>query len=97
MLYQENYLDVSVKQNFCQRQTYCIDKFQSVTDTDNEFTECQTSRKQLQSIGISPVSLHAFVKTLRSNISEAYKVQVDCLKDLESDSYDKNDMKEKVN
>ena len=96
MLYKENYLDVSVKQNFCQRQTHCIDKFQSVTDTDDEFTECQTSRKQLQSIDISPVSLHAFMKTLRSNISEAYKVQVDCLKDLESDSYDKNDMKEKV-
>ena len=31
--------------------------------------------------------------TLKSNISEAYKVQVDCLKDSESDSYDKNDMK----
>ena len=31
------------------------------------------------------------------NISEAYKVQVDCLKNLESDSYDKNDMEEKVN
>ena len=35
------------------------------------------------------------MKTLKSNISEAYKVQVDCLKDSESDSYDKNDMKEK--
>ena len=35
--------------------------------------------------------------TLKSNISEAYKVQVDCLKDSDSDSYDKNDMKEKVN
>ena len=46
---------------------------------------------------ISPVSLHAFMKTLKSDISEAYKVQVDCLKDSESDSYDKNDMKEKVN
>ena len=33
---------------------------------------------------------------LKSNISEAYKVQVDCLKDSESDSYD-NDMKGKVN
>ena len=40
---------------------------------------------------------NAFMKTLKSNISEAYKVQVDCLKDLESDSYDKNDMKEKLN
>ena len=37
------------------------------------------------------------MKTLKSNISEAYKVQIDCLKDSESDSYDKNDMKEKVN
>ena len=37
------------------------------------------------------------MKTLKNNISEAYKVQVDCLKDSESDSYDKNDMKEKVN
>ena len=34
------------------------------------------------------------MKTLKSNISEANKVQVDC---SESDSYDKNDMKEKVN
>ena len=37
------------------------------------------------------------MKTLKSNISEAYKVQVDCLKDSEFDSYDKNDVKEKVN
>ena len=36
------------------------------------------------------------MKTLKSNISEAYKVQGDCLKDSESASYDKNDMKEKV-
>ena len=36
------------------------------------------------------------MKTLKSNISEAYKVQVECLKDSESASYDKNDMKEKV-
>ena len=82
------------------RQTHCIDdqnKFQSVTDTDNEFIECQTPRKKLQSIFISPVSLHAFMKTLKSNISEPCKVQVDCLKDSESDSYGKNDMKGKVN
>ena len=41
MLYQDNYFVVSVKLNFCQIQTHCIDdqdKFQSVTDTDNEFT-----------------------------------------------------------
>ena len=38
----------------------------------------------------------ARMKTLKNNISEAYKVQVECLKDSESDSCDKNDMKEKV-
>ena len=37
------------------------------------------------------------MKTLKSNISEAYEVKVDCLKDSESASYDKNYMKEKVN
>ena len=37
------------------------------------------------------------MKTLKSNISEAYKVQGDWLKDWESDSYDKNDMKDNVN
>ena len=80
--------------------THCIDdqdKFKSVTDTDNEFTECQTPRKKLQSIGISLVSSQAFMKTLKHNISEAYKVQVECLKVSESNSYDKTEMKEKVN
>ena len=97
-MYQSNYFDVSVKINFCQ--TKCIDdqdKFQSVNDTYNEFTECQTPRKELQSIGISPVSLQAFMKTLKINISEAQKVQVDCLNKSESDSYDRNDMQKKVN
>ena len=91
---------VTVKINFCQRQTKCIDdqdKCQSVKDNDNEFTECQTPRKKLQSIDISPVSLHVFMKTLKNNISEAQKVQGDCLNNLESDSYDKNDMQKKVN
>ena len=35
--------------------THCIDdqdKYQSVTDTDSEFTEYQTPRKKLQSIGV---------------------------------------------
>ena len=73
------------------------DKFQSATDIDNELTECKTPRKMLQSVGISPVSLQAFMKTLKSNISEVYKVQVHCLKDSESDSYNNKDMKEKVN
>ena len=73
----ENYFAISVKVNFCQRQTHCIDdqdKFQSATDTENEFTNYQTTRKKLQSIGISTLSLHAFIKTLKNNISEAYKV-----------------------
>ena len=74
MLYQEKYFFVSVKLNFYERQTHCIDdqnKFQSVTDIGNEFTECETPRKNLQTIGISPVSLHAFMETLKSNIAEA--------------------------
>ena len=61
---------VSVKINFCQRQTKCIDdqdKFQSVKDTDNEFTEYQTPRKKIQSISISPITLHLFMKTLKNN------------------------------
>ena len=37
------------------------------------------------------------MKTLKNNISKPYSVQVGCLKDLESDSYGKNDMKQKVN
>ena len=35
-------------------------------------------------------------RTVNSDVSEGYKVQVDCLKDSEPDSYDKNNMKEKV-
>ena len=73
----ENYFAISVKVNFCQRQTHCIDdqdKFQSATDTENEFTNYQTPRKKLQSIGISTLSLHAFIKTFKNNISEAYQV-----------------------
>ena len=49
--------------------------------------------KNLQSIRISPVSVHAFMKTLKSNISK--KVQVDCLNNSESDSYDKMTCKRK--
>ena len=93
MLYQDSYSAVSVKLDFRDRLTV----MRSITDTDNEFIECQTPRKKLQSIGISRVSLQSFMKTLKSNISEVHRVQVNCLKDSESDSYDKNDMKEKLN
>ena len=34
-------------------------------------------------------------ENFKSNISDAYKVQVNCLKDSESDSYHENDMKER--
>ena len=63
---------VSVKINFCYIQTKFIndqDKFQSINDTDNEFNECKTPKKKLQSIGISPASFHAYMKTLKNNIS----------------------------
>ena len=74
VMYQDSYFVAMVNINFCQRQTTCIDdqdKLQSVKDTDNELTEYQTARKKLQSIGISPVSLHAFMKACKSNISKA--------------------------
>ena len=75
----------------------CIDdedKGQSVTDADDEFTECETPRKKFESMAVSPVSLHAvpqhsritnakvkidkIMNTIKSNISEAYKVQLHC-------------------
>ena len=73
-------------------QISCCQSKYLVKDTDNEFTECQTPRKKSQSIGMSPVSFHAFTKTLKNDTSEAKKVQVDGLNNSESDSYDKNDM-----
>ena len=83
MLHQVNYFVVGVKLNFSWRQINCIDnqdKVQSVTETDNEFTDCQTTRKELQSIGILLVNLHSFMETLRSDISEVSKVQLErCL------------------
>ena len=100
MLYQDNYFAVSVKLNFGQRQTHCIDdqgKVQSVRDTGNEFTECQTPMTKLQLICISPASLHAYMRTLNSNISEAYKGQIGCFNDSESDIYDENYLKKKAN
>ena len=83
-------------------ETHCI--YDEVTDAGNEFTECQTPRKKLQSIGISPICLHAVPQhskatnaNMKLDISEAYKVQVECLQDSKSDSFEKNDMKKKAN
>ena len=45
---------------------------------------------------MSSVTLHAFMETLKRSI-KSIKVQVDCLNNSESDSYDKNDMQKKVN
>ena len=69
--------------------------------------------KMLQSTGISTVSLRTLpqhsrvtnekmtldkvMNIVKSYISEPYKVQAGCLEDSESDSYDKNDMKENAN
>ena len=83
------------------------DKGLFVTDNDDELTEYQTARKKLQSMAIPPVNLRSVpqhrritnakmkfdkvMNTIKSNISEAYKAQVS-----DSDSYDKNDKKEKA-
>ena len=72
-MFQQNYFAVSAKINFCSRQNKCIDeqdKFQSVKDTDNEFTECQTPRKKLQSFGILPVI--SPVTRIYENFKEQY-------------------------
>ena len=50
-----------------------------------------------QGKSFNQLAFQAFMKTLKSNISEACKVQVHCLKDSESDSYNNKDMKEKMN
>ena len=63
------------KANFLiETEIHCLDdedKVHSSTRTTNEFTECQTPRKKLQSVLISPVRLHAVMNTINRNISEA--------------------------
>ena len=100
MLYQDNYFGVSVKLNFVRdRLTVLMIKinFNLFQILKMNLLNAKHQRRSFQSIGIAPLSLHAFMKTLKCNISGACKVQVDCLKGSESDSYDKNDMKEKLN
>ena len=61
MLYQENYFAISVKLYFCKGQTHCIDDqdtFQSIKDTDNEFTECQTPSKSFNQF-VFPLSAYS--------------------------------------
>ena len=48
-----------------------------------------SNTEKLQSMSMSPHSLHSFMKNLKSDISKEYKEQVDCSKDSESDSYNK--------
>ena len=50
-----------------------------------------------QKTPISPISLHASNENFKKQYFKAYKVQGDWLKDSESDSYNKNDKKEKLN
>ena len=58
---------------FSLRQSHCIDDqdiFQSITDTDNEFTECQTPRKKLQSMKTLKSSIWDCVKDSESDSSD---------------------------
>ena len=99
-MYQDNSFNVCVQLNFYQRQTYCIDdqdKVQSVTDTNNEFTECQNTKEKAPINLHFPCQLTRIYENFKQCISEVYKVQVDCLKHSGSDSYDKNAMEVKVN
>ena len=53
--------------------TNCIDdqdKFPSVTDTDNEFTKCQTPKKKLQSMKTLKSSIWDCVKDSESDSSD---------------------------
>ena len=43
------------------------------------------------------MKLDKVINTINSDISEVYKVQVECLQDSKSDSFEKNDMKKKAN
>ena len=80
------------------------DRVQSVTDTDIEFTECQTQRKKLLSIGSLFVSLHTVpqdkwtnVKIKLNNVMNTIKIDIsEVYKDSESDSNDKNQIKRKL-
>ena len=65
-------INVLPRQLFCRQ---CKAKFRSVTDTSNELTECQTPRKKLQSISISPVSLHGFMGVILQR-HKKYKLTV---------------------
>ena len=70
-MHQNNNFVVIVKLNCIQ--THCIDdqdKFQSVTDTGNEFTECQTPRKKLQSMKTLKSSIWDCVKDSESDSSD---------------------------
>ena len=81
MLNQDNYI-VSVKLNYCYRQTQCIDdqdKFQSVPDTTMDSLNVKHQRHSFNQLAFH-LPADTFMKTLKINISEAYKVQVDCFR-----------------
>ena len=84
---------------FLETETHCIDdedKVQFVTDNDKLTMNSLNVKHQGKCS--NQLAFHLSVYTCQFNavpqynpisISEAYKVQVDCLEDLKSDSYDK--------
>ena len=99
MLYQDNYFTVNVKLNFVRdRLTVLMIKIKYLNLLQILIINSLNVKHQEK----AHINWHftcqlARMKTLKNNISEAYKVQVECLKDSESDSYDENDMEEKLN
>ena len=101
MLYQDNYFGVPVRLRFCWRQTHCIDdqdKVQSVTDTDKEVTDWMSNTKKK-----APINWHFTCQVTRiyGNFKDRYFRSTQStswlFENWESDSYDINDMKEKLN
>ena len=74
-----------------------LHKVQSITDTDNEFTECQTPRKKLQSFGRLTCQLTGTYENFKEWYFRSIQSTGWLFENSESDSYNKNDVKEKVN
>ena len=95
----------SVRLYFRQRETHCIDdrdKVQSAADTDNEFSDCEFN-EFTNTQEKAPINWHFTCQLTRiyENFKEQYFRSIQSTTSLfqnsESDSYEKNDMKEKVN
>ena len=112
MLYQDNYFVVSVKINFCQRLRLTVlmmkikvNLLQILTMNSVKVKPQGKSSNQLpfhhvpqhSRITDAKMKLDKVTNTIKSNISEACRVQAECQEDSEAHSYDKNNMNEKVN